>query len=108
MKKILFVVLVGLLFLAGCNFKQTKSNPSNPAPQAQTRAVHIDSDPEGATVYIDEDFVVRAPTDVKLTLAKHSIIFKKEGYQDYILKSVEVKEDTAEIKVKLIESADKN
>ncbi len=103
MKKVLFTLVILLLFIVftGCGGSQTGITPSNPIPQEQTKIVHIDSDPEGATVFVDENYVVRTPADVKLTIGKHNIIFNKDGYQSYTLENTEVNKDTNEIKVVL-------
>jgi hypothetical protein len=97
MKKVLVVLtlLVVAINFTGCG-RQTET-----APQGDTKIVHIDSDPEGATVFVDENYVVRTPADVKLTIGKHNIIFNEDGYQSYTLENTEVNKDTNEIKVVL-------
>lgn len=103
MKRIFFtLILIALLIsFVGCGGKQTSVTPITPVPKAQTKIVHIDSDPHGAKVFVDNKFAATTPADVKLALGKHSIIFSKYGYKDDILKNVEVKKDTTEIKGKL-------
>jgi len=106
MKKIFLVVtvVVFLMSFAGCKREQTGVTPSDSNPQTQTKIVKIDSDPQGATVFIDNNFVVRTPSDVELTLGQHFISFNRDGYQGYILENAVVKEDTTEIKVVLKKS----
>jgi hypothetical protein len=103
MKKLIIMLIAFslLIALAGCGGSKTGTTPSNPTSQEQVKVVHIDSDPEGATVFVDENYVVRTPADVKLTIGKHNIIFNEDGYQSYTLENAEVKKDTNEIKVVL-------
>jgi len=104
-KVLTFAVLFTLLIsVAGCNFKQAEINPSNSGAQIQTKFVHIDSDPQGAMVYIDNNAPITTPTDIELTPGWHYINFKKDGYEDYIIKNAEVKEDTTIISVTLKKS----
>ncbi len=74
-KKIFLVlILIALLMsFTGCRKEQTSITPSSPISQKQTKIVHIDSDPQGATVFIDDKFVVMTPSDVELTLGQHFI-----------------------------------
>lgn len=96
MKKI-FVVLIVTVFLmsfAGCRAGHT---PESPAEKEQTKIVHIDSEPQGATAYIDNMAPVTTPADVKLSIGWHYIKFRKIGYIDVVMKDAEVKEDTSKI-----------
>ncbi len=103
MKKILLIATLAIFLMsfAGCGRKQTGLTPDDLSHQPQTKIVKIDSDPEGATVFIDDDPIVETPSDVKLTIGKHKFIFNKYGYQGYILENAVVKKDTTEIKVVL-------
>jgi len=103
MKKILaFAVLILLLIgFVGCR-KKTVLNNHNIGPVMQMRIVKIDSDPQGAMVYIDNNAPITTPADIELTLGWHYIDFKKDGYEDYIIKNAEVKEDTTIISVTLV------
>ncbi len=108
-KTVVFLLMVALVIgFSGCRSKQTNNIPGNPTAQKQTKLVHIDSDPQGAIVFIDDNFVVRTPSDVELTMGKHSIIFNKDGYENCILNDAEVKKDTAEINIKLKKIVDEN
>lgn len=110
MKKVIVAVILVVVFIsfAGCGVKQTGTTASNPVPQEQTKLVHIDSDPEGATVFVDDNYVVRTPALIKLTIGKHNILFKKGGYLNYTVEDAEVREDTTEIKAVLRKSDDES
>ncbi len=103
MKKIfaVLIMVVLLMSLSGCGAKQTSVTPSNPNPQPQTKIIKIDSDPQGATVYIDNNPPVTTPADVKLAVGWHYVEFRKDGYQSYVIKDFEVKEGATVIKAKL-------
>jgi len=103
MKKVLVMFLVFLLLISftGCGVKQSENSPSNQTSQREVKVVRIDSDPKGATVYIDNNEPITTPADVKLSLGWHYIHFAKNGYEDYIMKNVEIKEDTTTISVTL-------
>ena len=110
MKKVLILLIVFSLFisLSGCGVKQSGKSPTNQTSQREVKVVHIDSDPEGATVYIDNNEPITTPADVKLTLGWHYIRFTKGGYEDYIMKNIEIKEDTMTISAKLEKTPDDN
>ncbi len=97
MKKIIvaLILVVLLIGFTGCFGEQTNNL------QKQLTVVKIDSDPVGATAIIDDKLTVTTPSQVELTLGKHSISFSKHGYKGQILEYVEVNKDTTEIKVKL-------
>ena len=103
MKKILLIAILAIFLMSfsGCGRKQKGITPDDLNHQPQTKIVKIDSYPEGATVFIDDDHIVETPSDVKLALGKHNIVFEKDGYQGYILENAVVKKDTTEIKVVL-------
>ena len=103
MKKVFIgLILIALLMsFAGCRNGQTSITPSSPISQKQTKIVHIDSDPQGATVFIDNNPPIKTPADVELTLGAHCITFRKEGYENFTLEDGEVKEDTTIISVTL-------
>ena len=67
----------------------------------QAKIVKIDSDPQGATVFIDDDAPVETPVEYKFTFGTHFITFRKEGYYDVVKKDVEVNEDTTSISATL-------
>ncbi len=103
MKKIIIVVIlfVFLASLTGCGVNRTGTTSSNPISQVQTKVVHFDSNPEGATVFIDNNPPIKTPADVELTLGAHCITFRKEGYENFTLEDGEVKEDTTTISATL-------
>ena len=67
----------------------------------QVKVVKIDSDPQGAIVFIDNDDPVETPVEYKFTFGTHFITFRKEGYYDFVKKDVEVNEDTTSISATL-------
>jgi len=103
MKKVLItlIVLVTLIALTGCGVSKTGNSPGNPIPQERVKVVHINSDPEGANVNIDDNYSGKTPLTVKLTIGEHNFAFYKEGYVWHSMDNVEIKEDTNEIKVTL-------
>jgi len=105
MKKFTFMLIAFALLIgfSGCGVKQ-----AGITPQEQIKVVRIESEPEGATVYIDNNEPITTPAYVELSLGWHYIHFTKNGYEDYIIKNAEVKEDTKIISatLKKISSAD--
>ncbi len=103
MKKVIIVIIlfVFLTGFTGCSKKQTSNTPINPNPQEQAKVVKIDSDPKGATVFIDNDDPVETPVEYKLTFGTHFVTFRKAGYYDVVKKDVDVNEDTTSISVTL-------
>ena len=103
MKKVLVVFLVFLLLISftGCGVKQSEPTPSNPIPQKLVKVIRIESEPEGATVYIDNNEPITTPANVELSPGWHYIDFAKNGYEDYIMKNAEAKEDTTIISATL-------
>lgn len=86
-----------MLFISfsGCRKEQTSITPSNSISNGQTKTVKIDSDPQDATIFIDNNPPIKTPADVELTLGAHCINFRKEGYENFVMGDEEVKEDTA-------------
>ena len=69
----LALLLVMVMMTASC---ATLFNDINPA-------VNIDSDPEGARVYVNGNYMGTTPVEVKLTVDRdHTIVFRKEGFED--------------------------
>ena len=99
MRKVLAALITCVLFISivGCS-KQTAQNSTPPAKEV---IVKIDSNPQGANVYIDKNVPVVTPAEVKLTIGTHYIIFRKTGYNDLEQKDVEINEDTTVINVTL-------
>jgi hypothetical protein len=100
MKKVFVVLIVTVLLMsfAGCRSRHT---PENPAEKEQIKVVHIDSEPQGATVFIDNMAPIITPADVKLSIGWHYIKFRKDGYEEKII-SEEIKEDTSSVSVVLV------
>ncbi|MFU2158290.1 VPS10 domain-containing protein [Caldisericum sp. AR60] len=99
-KKILVVIIVALVFFTGCGVSQNRNSGTN-LSNPQTKLVHIDSEPEGATVYIDNMEPITTPVDVELTIGTHYIKFRKAGYLDVEMKDAEVKDNTDTVSVVL-------
>jgi len=81
MKKVLAALIICMLFIsiAGCGGEQAAQNNTNVTKEV---TVKIDSNPQGANVFIDKNEPVVTPAEVKLTLGRHYIIFRKAGYND--------------------------
>jgi len=109
MNKKIFVSLVLLLLLssiAGCKVKQEGTTPnvtapSNPSSQKPIKLVRIDSDPEGATVYIDKSDILITPGYVQIQAGQHTIQFSMDGYEDKTLDNIDIEEDTKVISANL-------
>ena len=56
-----------------------------PAPAAEDASgtVSVSSNPDGADIYADDEFVGNAPANLKLKAGKHSIKVKANGYKDW-------------------------
>ena len=100
-KKIIILLSLLAMVFTSCGIKQSENSPSNQTSQKELKVVRIESDPEGATVYIDNNEPITTPADEKLSLGWHYIHFTKNGYQDYIMKNIEIKDDTTTISVML-------
>jgi hypothetical protein len=108
MSKKILVALVLLLLLssfAGCKVKQARTTPgvttpSNPSSQNAIKLLRIESEPEGATVYIDNNDIVITPGYIQIPTGQHTFHFSMEGYDNYT-DNIEVKEDTTVVSAKL-------
>lgn len=100
MKKVLVLIIIFSISISfiGCKARQGKEN--NATNQDKRKIVLIDSEPQGATVYIDNNLQVITPIDIELTLGLHRFLFRKDGYFD-IIKDIEIKEDTTKISITL-------
>ena len=68
-----FLLLAGAVALASC---ATLFNDKNPP-------IGINSNPAGAEVFVDGNYVGTTPVEVKLSVRKeHAIVFRKDGYED--------------------------
>ena len=79
-KKVVILLSLLVMVFTSCGIKQSENSPSNPASQEQLKVVHIDSDPEGADVNIDDNYSGKTPLTVKIAIGKHNFAFYKEGY----------------------------
>jgi hypothetical protein len=65
-----------------------EKNAENPPPVTSNEAikgsVKISSDPNGADILVDGDFVGNSPAVLKLSPGKHTITIKLAGYADWI------------------------
>jgi hypothetical protein len=95
-KKIFVVLIVAMILMSftGCRARHARENSTK---KEQTKVVHIDSEPQGATVFIDNMAPVTTLADVKLSVGWHYIKFRKDGYLDVVMKGAEVKKDTSKI-----------
>ena len=66
----------------------------------QAKIVKIDSDPQGAIVFIDNEESNKTPFECLLTFGPHTLTIKKEGYLE-VEKGIIVKEDTNDISITL-------
>ncbi|MGB9694129.1 MAG: VPS10 domain-containing protein [Fervidobacterium sp.] len=89
-----------MIFFTGCNVSKNQSSGIN-LSKPQTKLVHVDSEPQGATVYIDNMEPITTPADVELTIGTHYVKFTRPGYLDVEMKDAEVKEDTSTISATL-------
>ena len=107
-KKILVVLVLLLLLssLASCKVNQegttpNVTSPSSPSSQKPIKLVRIESDPEGATVYIDKSDILITPGYVKIQVGRHTIQFSMDGYEDKTLGNIDIEEDTKVISANL-------
>ena len=56
---------------------------STPYSATETGSIKVTSDPDGADVKVDGNFVGNAPSQLKLPVGKHMILVTKEGYGDW-------------------------
>jgi hypothetical protein len=66
------------------NAKPTESEPAENGTQDPARGtVNVSSNPAGADVFADGDFVGNSPAVLKLVPGKHSVTLKSSGYSDW-------------------------
>ena len=63
--------------------KTTETRPAGSGPDTAKGAVNVSSNPTGADVSVDGDFVGNSPASLKLAPGKHSITVKMSGYKDW-------------------------
>ena len=72
--RVLVVICSVLATLAGCATLFNEKQPS----------IGIESDPDGADVYVDGNYVGTTPVSIKLSVRnKYTIVFRKAGYEDH-------------------------
>ncbi len=82
-------VPVGLSTAKGAPEKETpqlknaSATESNAAPAAGIGTVSLASTPDGADVYVDNQFYGNSPATLKLKAGKHTITVKMSGYKDW-------------------------
>lgn len=57
--------------------------PASPAQETATGTVNVTSNPDGAEVYADGQFVGNCPAVLKLKPGKHTVTVKLSGYRDW-------------------------
>lgn len=63
--------------------ESTEDTSTSNEAVANTQTVTLNTDPEGATVYVDGIKMGQTPYTVTLPAGNHTIIFEKEGYEIY-------------------------
>jgi hypothetical protein len=57
--------------------------PASPTQETATGTVNVTSNPDGADVYADGQFVGNCPAVLKLKPGKHTVTVKLSGYRDW-------------------------
>lgn len=63
--------------------KPAETKTANNVPEPAKGAVNVSSNPAGADVLVDGDFVGNAPAALKLSPGKHAVTVKMSGYKDW-------------------------
>ena len=64
--------------------KTAERQPSESAPAESVKGtVNVSSNPAGADILVDGDFVGNSPAALKLTPGKHTVTVKSSGYADW-------------------------
>ena len=64
--------------------KSTESKPNESMPLEPAKGtVNVSSNPTGADVLVDGDFVGNAPAALKLSPGKHTVVVKMSSYKDW-------------------------
>ncbi len=59
------------------------STSANPAASASSAKIQLESDPSGADIELDGNFVGNTPSDVQIGEGDHTVIVKKGGFKDW-------------------------
>ena len=63
--------------------KTAETKAAGAPPETQKGAVNVSSNPTGADIRLDGDFVGNSPASLKLAPGKHTITIKMSGYKDW-------------------------
>ena len=63
--------------------KTAQTTAASRPPETQKGAINVSSDPTGADITVDGDFVGNSPASLKLAPGKHTIAVKMSGYKDW-------------------------
>ena len=66
--------------------------------------ISISSDPDNANVFIDNTLVGQTPLNYKVGYGVHTITLKKEGYNDFVLSSVNIEDDNGSFNITMHKS----
>ncbi|MGB9763401.1 MAG: serine/threonine-protein kinase [Minisyncoccia bacterium] len=72
--------------------KEKKSSAPSTQPVLKQGKLSLDSDPQGADVYIDKKLYGKTPLNIDLKIGSYKVEIKKDGYLQYSL-TVEIKEN---------------
>jgi len=61
----------------------TTATPAAPTRSAEIGTIAINSNPDGAELFVDSRYAGNAPASIKLTLGTHSIQVVMKGYKDW-------------------------
>jgi len=63
--------------------KSEEAKTSGTFPETAKGTVNVSSDPTGADVLVDGEFVGNSPSSLKLSQGKHRVLIKMSGYKDW-------------------------
>jgi hypothetical protein len=78
--------------------------PRTSSPEAGTGLVNFTSTPDGADIYVDEQFVGNSPAALKLKIGKSVISAKKMGYSDWV-REISISDGAVSLNANLVPSA---
>jgi hypothetical protein len=67
----------------GSQEKTAETKTASAPPEARSGGVNVSSNPAGADISVDGDFVGNSPASLKLAPGKHTITVKMSGYKDW-------------------------